>query len=965
MGKHQALLDGFVSINEIQLHWRIAEKTYIKEADSADHKDLSSSLVSLYMEVLKYQSRAICHLSKPQMSRAWSTSDSWTELAETIKGLSDDRLKAIPIIQSQKIEETWESQLRMMNESVSTLKEIRDRLDEEMRQSQQRYQDESEKALLHDLASTYQEDKNFNPERLEGTCEWLLQDTEFRKWRDTSEPSLFLAFAGPGCGKSVLSRCLIDENLTTTRVTTTSVCYFFFKENYADRDNSASAIAAILHQLFSSDSSGQLIRHGLGSHKTHGRKMTESFSTLWDILMLCAASPEAGEIICVLDALDECSRNYDKMMEELRKLYGTSRPAGGNKKLKFLITSRPYDYIESYFDDFDQLLSVRVDQKSTQIRQEIDLFIDKKVAALAKKVKIPDPTKISDRIKGTENRTYLWVTLIFKIIEEKQSLYSKMSRLEGLLSELPTQVSDTYERILSRSPDDKQTEIILQMIVAAARPLTLGEVNIALTLALSDSKGFGSYAALKDDLWPEDTIKSIVENLCGLFVSVHESKLHFIHQTAREFLLDPVPGERWKGRLNPEAAHSTMARICVGYLSLIDLSWIEDPLTLRKSSVNLQEHGFVDYACTYWPTHLKCIAFPSVTLRKTARRLCQTSKPRTDFWLIVWHDTVAPTKGSFWMKTPDLALASYFGLTTVVQDILGEPGVDVNAVSVYFGTALQAAVEGNHTMTAIELLKNGADGNLKGPVSHRAPLRVAARAGNTVIVKLLLSKKYGSIDINHRDHVLGTAFESALRGGHFEIAKLLLDSGDHVEVSDDTLTMAISGPKACEVIHFLREHRPNVINVTQDVVNLASRLANSDRLMSALLENRVNPVKDLTPDICEGFGLDFVQKYIDDEKVIIDECIMVAAANNYACGAELTAWLLDRGGLEVPVTEKVLQAAAINFYYGADIMSVLKEKRPSEVKLSPAVRRMAKMNTMTGKAILEILSEDTQDSATS
>ena len=96
-----------------------------------------------------------------------------------------------------------------------------------------------------------------------------------------------------------------------------------------------------------------------------------------------------------------------------------------------------------------------------------------------------------------------------------------------------------------------RARILLQLIVAATRPLSLQEANIALTFATQ--KG-NCTSHRKLDLWPLDGFKSTIQNICGLFVSVHDGKVSLIHQTAREFLVrntelpEPQSG-KWQGYL--------------------------------------------------------------------------------------------------------------------------------------------------------------------------------------------------------------------------------------------------------------------------------------------------------------------------------------------------------------------------------------------------------------------------------
>lgn len=203
---------------------------------------------------------------------------------------------------------------------------------------------QEEKDLLQNLASDYEKWKDHNPRRVEGTCEWFFGDDRFRKWKESNFCLLWVT-VGPGCGKSVLARALIDEQHLSTNIAASTVCYFFFKDGDENRMYAPNAIRAIFHQRFTHDSAGGLIRHALTSHKNYGKKLAQNFSELWRILLNCVESPDAGEIICVLDALDECHReSREDLIGKLKELYCESvRPPDSRPRLKFLITSRSRD----------------------------------------------------------------------------------------------------------------------------------------------------------------------------------------------------------------------------------------------------------------------------------------------------------------------------------------------------------------------------------------------------------------------------------------------------------------------------------------------------------------------------------------------------------------------------------------------------------------------------------------------
>ncbi|KAK3334654.1 hypothetical protein B0H65DRAFT_561698 [Neurospora tetraspora] len=611
---------GFNLIGDLQIYWRICEETYLQSEHRQHYERLVEPLAKVYSYIIEYQARVICHLSIAQLSRAW----------QNVAGWNDWDNKAAEIDKLREIRERWNCQLQEIQQSRTILGEIRGILERGGRQTQRIYEDQKERVLLQDLASDYEGYKNFNPRKVEGTCEWFFDDDRFRKWRDSNTSSLLWVSAGPGCGKSVLSRALIDDHRLSTNVTTSTVCYFFFKDGDERRMHSTNALCAILHQLFTQDPAGGLIGNALPSHKNYGEKLTQNFSELWRILLECVRSSDTGEVVCILDALDECDKSSRKeLINKLKDFYCQPHHlAHSSSKLKFLITSRPYDNLEAYFGNFltTKYLRFDGDDKSADIGREINLVIDERVNTVMGSFNADDRRKISQRLKSMENRTYLWLYLIFDIIKENLSRYGKRSSFESLLSDIPSQVSEAYEKILSRSQDEEQTDILLRITLTAARPLTLDETNVALTLA-SQKQRFASYAA----------------NLCGLFISVYDSKLSFIHQTAREFLTNPQRQGKWEGRLNMRKSHSTMSLVWLHYLLLPDLA---TPAASREGHKEVVE----------------------MLLDKGAGVNTQS-------------------RGRY---STALQAASGEGYKEVVEMLL-DKGADVNAQGGHYGTALQAA----------------------------------------------------------------------------------------------------------------------------------------------------------------------------------------------------------------------------------------------------------------------------------
>jgi hypothetical protein len=153
--------------------------------------------------------------------------------------------------------------------------------------------------------STYEQYKDINPNRVKGTCKWVLKSSEYRRWWESSSNDLLWISADPGCGKSVLAKSLIDEVFHTS-TPTVSICYFFFKDNN-EQNSLATALCAILHQLFRLQP--HLLRYALPFWEKNQEKIHQGAEDLWHIFMAAMSDPESVDTICVFDTLDECQRS--------------------------------------------------------------------------------------------------------------------------------------------------------------------------------------------------------------------------------------------------------------------------------------------------------------------------------------------------------------------------------------------------------------------------------------------------------------------------------------------------------------------------------------------------------------------------------------------------------------------------------------------------------------------------------
>lgn len=147
------------------------------------------------------------------------------------------------------------------------------------------------------------------------------------------------------------------------------------------------ALCALLHQAF--NQRPQLLGHAVEIFDQNGEDLKKNVDLLWNVLTTASTDPQAGEIICILDALDECRQSDLKVL--LRKLcsfYDKQPPPSNKMALKFLVTSRPLQHIEDEFNDLSQKIpTIRLagEEETDQILRETDLVIDYEITKIQQK----------------------------------------------------------------------------------------------------------------------------------------------------------------------------------------------------------------------------------------------------------------------------------------------------------------------------------------------------------------------------------------------------------------------------------------------------------------------------------------------------------------------------------------------------------------------------------------------------
>ena len=417
-----------------------------------------------------------------------------------------------------------------------------------------------------------------------------------------------------------------------------------------------------------------------------------------------------------------------------------------------------------------------------KISREINIFIEERVNAIGTQLKHTEEEQsiLLKSLTRVPNTTYLWVYLTLNLIESNMDI-DKIGIVTAT-SDLPATVEEAYERILSRSKDSGKARKLLHIVLGATRPLTLQEMNLALTL----NETHRSYSDL--DLRSQDRFHEYIRDICGLFITVVEGKIYLLHQTAREFLIledksliqedtsnnifymlrhtarrilfgdtekgsnDNIESLAWKHSVILQESHRIIAMICIQYLLLSDFrkAW---PLATDIGELT-DGYIFLDYSAKSWVTHILDSKTKTDNIETSLLTLCDLIGGHHPVWFqIYWTSIHTDLPTGF----TSLMIASYFGLMPVLKYWIEMGKAEIDAQDHVYGRSALSWAAGNGHTAAVKLLIKG---SLKRPWVKTA-------------------------EIDTRDSYQRTPLSWAILNGHVDVVSQLLKAGADINLKDD------------------------------------------------------------------------------------------------------------------------------------------------------------------------------------
>ena len=252
--------------------------------------------------------------------------------------------------------------------------------------------------------STYNHETALNRARRKGTSRWILEASEYKKWKSIHTSSVLVCSGIVGSGKTVLSSSVIEE-LVITKATNSIVGYFFCRHD----DHESLQARAIMGSLARQFLSALPARVFNGIDRDLDGITLDMEQIMTHALRLL---PADKQYIAVLDGLDECDpQEASRVLETLQTLLDSSH------SFKLFWTGRS-DFIARVSQQLKSNFHVTITQSNNRI--DISDFIDRALdeALESGRLQLHDPLviiKIHDALE-TKAHEMCVETLIFLIL---------------------------------------------------------------------------------------------------------------------------------------------------------------------------------------------------------------------------------------------------------------------------------------------------------------------------------------------------------------------------------------------------------------------------------------------------------------------------------------------------------------------------------------------------------------------
>jgi hypothetical protein len=626
-----------------------------------------------------------------------------------------------------------------------------------------------------------------------GTGTWIFEEPTFLNW--LKDGYCLWINASNGFGKTVLASTIIQKLHSGLPNPRQAVAFHYCDFRTASSLNSTNILGSIVRQVVSQSSHLPSVVQTLYDDLVNVR--APGIDDFQDLLAKISGM-SCEMIYIIVDGLDECPDRKSF----LQAVSGLSE-CSVKQNFRILVTSRPSQDIRQSFEKMgSSIFGVGPDQ----IAKDVELHVKTEILKQPKLSKLPHDIKESTRksITSGAQGMFRWVSCQLDILAKARST----AAIRRALTELPTGLDETYDRIFSQVQEDDRPLVrrALQWLIACMRPLTLLELAEAVTID-PHINAFEPDERLID---PNELL-----DMCGSLVqsSSEDQVVSLAHYSVKEYLIS----SRLAAKESNLSFFAVTESGCSNFVATSLLVYIfhlgsqaYGP-TSPAQVVDLMESDYplYDYARYLWRSHCSYGNFKSGQ-GWFRQFFTATLDSQPTSWIAAVNEKMAlsnlrfinPSPSSFIRNAAEFLLLSFIEeemrqnnqsvqneeSATLTQAIamLGLGSTPTPRTDIVLWTHLTAASQCGFQEVVQYLLGRGFSDDAEASRFNHfySPLSLAAKVGYKRIVRLLTDSKWNQ-RLFHDDHGMALILAAARRGVRGkEIVEYLLDLGIDTNAPD-------------------------------------------------------------------------------------------------------------------------------------------------------------------------------------
>jgi hypothetical protein len=414
---------------------------------------------------------------------------------------------------------------------------------------------------------------------------WVLDNTTFQQWQQDPHNRLLWVKGDPGKGKTMLLCGIIDE-LQNVLSKTALVAYFFCQATDSRINSATAVLRGLLYMLVSRQPS--LISHIRTKYDHVGKalfKDANAWIALTEIFVDMLQDLQLNTTYLTIDALDECVIDLPKLLNFIAK------QSSASSRIKWIVSSRNWPDIKEQLEQAGHKIGLSLELNAESVSVAVGVFIQYKVSQLAHQKNYDKQTQdaVFARLTLGADSTFLWVALVCQDLGNTKKRHA-LKKLDSF----PPGLGPLYERMMQQISVSDDAELCKQILALEAlvyRPITLEEL-VALVEPLRDTA--------------DEDLREIV-SLCGSFLTLREDTVYFVHQSAKDFLLEKACGD-----IFPSGTEEVHRVISTKSLAILSSTLYRDMYGLKALGFPIENVTRSDpdslaasrYSCVYWIDHL-------------------------------------------------------------------------------------------------------------------------------------------------------------------------------------------------------------------------------------------------------------------------------------------------------------------------------------------------------------------------